>query len=1490
MSSKLKSILGRSQTPPAETERGPTTGGPRSGARQDPTKPSERGAPGGLESYQQTRRQDAAKPNAGRVISGGRPTTIGIHVTGLGTTRAQEAPGRFEAAPEEAVIRDEPHSEPLEEAAALAGRLRRAPDALTTLAGIGKRPQRSLGMRALIAVVPGGRRLFTPKSAHELMTGKRNGDVSADPKQVGAMLDDVMAGFDVSLTRHATAVDEVARKTALLADAQQRLAEAASGSDAPPPAALQQAVAVAKRELATAKGELKGAMQGLRDDVAAYQSLDLGVQVLASDLLARKATAVGEQVNFLAGTPQEDGSFKGGAVDDDAQALPEILANLGQQRDRVDRELTLMANARKAVQKCETELAGAREAVRTHELHTLADLADPAHVPDPDAMAATRGRLNAAVNDAERRLARLNRAIEDLGGDENSLTFARDYLDDEIQRMQGFQRTTGARFGEVAADLREAGKGVGATRQEIDTQLEANLTRINALSAAHTRAVAASAPGFPIEHLETHGAALIDKLGKMAGSKRLAEDDLKAERALPRATALEIISRGLAVATAGHDDPAERLAAAGRLADELTSGSLLERMPQPAGRDGEAAPAPSCSEDMTRLLQTMAAVPRGLDALNALAGSDVDEDGKTTQLERGQLEAMQAYWQAHRAQQAETDPAVQAWLGDAMEVAKFDVRNTKDAPRFTLAGTPPAEGVEDIAARGVTLKQQATYRAVRNGFLSNASGSDYDLCNRNLLNLTDTITAQKPRRPVLMRWLPRSINPAKDASPLAPRALYFAQKQMEAQGMDTRKTRLDSELGATFETLGDAARTHLEQLGQPAEGGRERPSSTAERRLSAAIVAVAGFVTDVPRKPGRSIRFPVSPRSLNMRSPLAPKRFDQSKRLYDAGFNRKDLARLRAQITELAPDGAMPPALEAALGARRVSLVAVMKALNTDLEGASDEMKTALGPALDAFRRDVVGSPPTAETAEAAEADPAADAADAADANPAADAARPVRPIEERIADAKSLKIETADDIERFFRPMLETARLRDQVTLTSGGTVGVGIPILAPVTPTFPLSAQVHLISRRKDAFLQLKNPTFAAEIVTGSIVSTQHDARVSVGYRVPVGAGGLTASGNVKLDSSKSTTISTSLRTLRGKDEKGNRKMQQAIDDNLEVLDILLRWRDKTDSDGTNHAFTDPLQAMFALSPSTIVASAERNGRSMQSTFEARAALRGRDPTHHFSAGASVTPLSMRAAKSSERAIERTGYAHQTVDDRNETAFQRGGVAARLGFTATPYKHSLVSTHTDPETGQSYGETTGRARFNLTSNLLELSRELFSNLEKNGATRFPIGDTIGGSVDRVYGTPKDLLAEIEENREDWLIRCLDVLPRAKGADTDTTERMSQATKLLDRFTDDLRKADANPAFQFNIKYEMQPRMSGMVDGLRGIETLAGMQGELQTVDRTRTAADALLRHRASWAPKNMTVRGRGKTSQETGIDFFLRWQKSSSAETSRVALAFPI
>jgi hypothetical protein len=79
------------------------------------------------------------------------------------------------------------------------------------------------------------------------------------------------------------------------------------------------------------------------------------------------------------------------------------------------------------------------------------------------------------------------------------------------------------------------------------------------------------------------------------------------------------------------------------------------------------------------------------------------------------------------------------------------------------------------------------------------------------------------------------------------------------------------------------------------------------------------------------------------------------------------------------------------------------------------------------------------------------------------------------------------------------------------------------------------------------------------------------------------------------------------------------------------------------------------------------------------------------------------------------------------------------------------------------------------------------------------------------------------------------------------------------------------------------------VIDGLRGIQAIAEQHKDQATVDKAQHAFRDILSFRASWLFKSVSIRSKGKDTEENGVDFFARLQRIHSAETSRVLSVYP-
>ncbi|CDG82320.1 hypothetical protein GJA_1682 [Janthinobacterium agaricidamnosum NBRC 102515 = DSM 9628] len=943
-------------------------------------------------------------------------------------------------------------------------------------------------------------------------------------------------------------------------------------------------------------------------------------------------------------------------------------------------------------------------------------------------------------------------------------------------------------------------------------------------------ALVRTAPGFAPQKLlasaDAH-AQLQTALRQVA--EALPEDDVQAERSLPRMAVVEIISRSVASAAGGD---AQR--GADLLRELLSRPSEQWLVPPPKEGVPALVHAPP-SDDLRTLFRNMASVPRGIELLDQVAA------GKTgTTMNRPQLEALHLYWIADQAQARESSDDVKAWLESAKSVACHAVRNSdKDAPLFDIEALP--------------LEQKIAFRAVGKGLLSNAPGSDFDRINQTLLKFGgEWVDLPKDERGKLMRQLPRSpLNPASTrTTPFAPKVLRLGIKQLEAQGMPSVKSDADKKISELTRKLTGI----LQQA--PLSKGRPATAGDAEFEVMAKVVCDYMLGQHAGQED-----------SAELATPRLKTDFHKSKRLYKTRLGPLDVEQIRresaARLRHL-----RDPGQPQADGQRKLikpnpaaqPLPAPFDQL-FGKEGAlpGEVVRTLVGHLdshLSAAQKTQLGWDDLQLAAQLDKMDHA-------------------------VAAAGRKRFNSKAEIHDFYAPMLEQLRLRNQLTMTSGGEVGVGIPML-PWAPVAPLIANVNmtLFSKKQEAAFALKSPTYGVEFIMSDIVTKGADIKGTVGFGLDLGFYKLTLPAfSLKGEANNTHTDYAVLRGLRGKDKSGVREEQAARDDSLALLDTLINW----DADGKHpepgQVFQGPLEAILALHPAVEVGWGSKDGRNRQVTADLAAAIRVPLGIDRLSAGVGLN-INAKADGSTERTVEHSSFAHRELHDQFDQRRQRMAAGVVLGGSGTSYKQAL--THDD-------GGLDGSIRIPAPFSLADLSRELAYNLERNGVTTFSIGDKAGASADRVYGRAETLLAEIEANMEEFYLRFLEALPVEPGAVRDTPENRALAESTLRQFMADLKTAASRPNLQFNLKYELQPRMSGWVDGLRAMEAIAAHNGDLDAVQEYRQAAIQLMQFRSSWAFKNCAIRSKGKAGDDRGWDFLVRLMSRSSAESSVALNAYP-
>lgn len=756
------------------------------------------------------------------------------------------------------------------------------------------------------------------------------------------------------------------------------------------------------------------------------------------------------------------------------------------------------------------------------------------------------------------------------------------------------------------------------------------------------------------------------------------------------------------------------------------------------------------------------------------------------------------------------------WLESAQSVARHEVRNL-------------AKDSKTFDTSELPLKQLIAFRGVGRGLLSNGPGSDYERINASLARVgQEWLERVDDTRSTWAKAAFSSVFNADNsrATPFDPKALRVALAQMEAQGIPSVKTHAHDSIAASAAKMSEKLAADWPLL--PGPNGNEL------RKLKVATEALCEYIVhhDDSKKELKALD-----------DSLKKNKFHRSHRLYKSNLRQKDLQQVRRMAGSMYYGAGGAPALPAEI--------------EQLFDGAGSTPQAAL-QRLGALLKEQTGSEEVAAFVDGLK----------------------LEELDAKVETARRKKLRSTDDVVEFFKPMLDELRLRNQLVMTSGSEVGVGIPLLpwVPVSPA-TVSANINAWSRKREAQFQLKSPTYGVEFVISDIATTSHDIKASGGLGWTDGPLKATAPyGSGKLERSKAEASFTVLRILREKNEHSVRDETKAREEGLAVLNTLLKWRAGDLQQAADIA--GPLDAILARHPAVIIGWGNKENVSLQGSLDVGAMARV-TPGGNVSFGV-TTGLSGKMERAQERSDEHTGYAHQTVHDRSDQRKQRITLGGSLGVLGS-YKQALQV----DEKGHADGKGSWAAGGAV--NALELSRDLLVRLEKNGATRFNIGDQTGGSTDRVFLSAGMLLAEIEENREEFYLRFLDTVPGPKGEEKDTPENRQLAETTLNQFIADLKGSKKNHNLQFNLKYEMQPRMSGWVDALRALESLERRGGNhAEAAEYQRTLHD-LMQQRSTWAFKNCAIRSKGKDSADLGWDWLIRLMAKRTAETSVAVTAYP-
>ncbi|TKC80169.1 type III effector [Trinickia terrae] len=468
-------------------------------------------------------------------------------------------------------------------------------------------------------------------------------------------------------------------------------------------------------------------------------------------------------------------------------------------------------------------------------------------------------------------------------------------------------------------------------------------------------------------------------------------------------------------------------------------------------------------------------------------------------------------------------------------------------------------------------------------------------------------------------------------------------------------------------------------------------------------------------------------------------------------------------------------------------------------------------------------------------------------------------------------------DIVAFFQSFIQNSRLRDRLRIGGGGTLGVNLPTL-PYGSASPIASPIFTAetSRTDEAFVQLFMPILGMEMSFGSAHTRAKEATagVAVGPQVAPGVS-LQAAFTARAASQQTHTDSTVVRFLRSRHKDDEMRANM-----LSALDSMVRW-DMIEPE-RGRRYRDPLEAMFARNPAVVVTQLE--GFTDTKTVTARVAARLPSARFKDPDGVAQTlGVEVSAYAEAERTRDKrteTGGQIRIVNAKGDNAQQRAGGTVNLNFA--PLTNQAVPVGPHGRHGEVQRESVPMQ--------LGVSRDFAWVKEQHEISPFLIGDKQDADLDRHYSTPRDMLAEIAGNRENWLMRCVETLASDKNEEKDTPDNRLRAAVLLGQFERDIEKLGKTSKYcHYNVNYSMRGEAGAWIDGYRALAELAAQRGDREGAQRAQQSIDEILLMPATWRPLMLIVRERTRDSTTVGWRSLLRWQRVGNVDAQRTAAQFP-
>ncbi|MGN7872283.1 hypothetical protein ACTJKJ_01805 [Roseateles sp. 22389] len=944
--------------------------------------------------------------------------------------------------------------------------------------------------------------------------------------------------------------------------------------------------------------------------------------------------------------------------------------------------------------------------------------------------------------------------------------------------------------------MQAAAEGAQQIQEYHDAALNAAEHRLVALMQAHP-------PGFMATEPTP---ALTAQLRALA--HRLPNQPLK--EAMSRSSMVEATSRMLAHVTGG--DAARGADALRALMDAPTLSWMST-----AGNDGAA----QAEADVQALFRLMSGVHRGTEVL-MLAARDQATIAEVTP----QSLDVRAFWRADLAQRQESSEPVRAWLEGAKRAAMASAESGADAL--------------------ISQRDLAALRAVRMGFVSNASDSHYGRVNKRLTKM-------------VTQWIDRA--------------------QAPEAGMASRVQQM---LG-----LGGASAADL-----------ERGTTRQRQELDPPTLNPLGKKT--PLRAGVLERLDTVGASVGVRTPSVQVRehlVAAAHALEQAGGQLIDQAFARREA----------PSPEIAIGRALGAFMQAHPDLSPTHTPTGDEMASIRAQAREALQGAPVPMPPAGSLLTMAmRAASMLQAVSARSPQPAtqdeAQTAALVARANEGLSAAHRLLSPAADARQRFVDDLcakLDGWDLRTRLRASDGGVVGAGLlSNMSISTPAagHPLITPVASAQVKREAFIDIFHPMQGLQITAGSIRQAGGELGLSAGptFKLAEDVLGLRLSGGLK-GGYNSTQVDGAIMRIRR--EPG--RLPEMIEHLKNVVRDLAQWDTLRDERG--QPFDDAVAALLARNGKLIISDMTQDTSSSVLELSASAGLSVGDPrpgrrNATFGPNASVQLSTERQQQlyadhsGNVRVLnEQVSIAHHKF---RATASLTANVGDPNNYPRAPHPaHSAPAPASTPAPAPSPSaappDSTGVTGVKGPM-LLSGTREFGQSYEKVSVTVLDFAGTIDADHDRFYNSPQPLMAEVELNREQWIQRYLETLSGWTEEQKQTQGR-DLAHRDLDRFLEQAQGLQGSNFAHYNIHDTMMPQASGHFETLYMLKDVASVTGNDAMAQSVKADRDQLLNEPSTWRRSTMNLFERGRSSAIDGINVVIKAGRTQGADAQLQIAEYP-